>query len=502
MSIASRLRSAALLLGLMAPLPAAAQAPALPTAEGAKAVAEAVREWLSRQLGGAVDVSALPLRVLAEGETYRMELPLGGSWFDGNVTVADAAATLTVKPLDGGRWEVLGGSMPPKLAVEMKDKSGEPAHMALTLENQQTTGVYDPSLATASNFVTTVTGYTAETRTKTGTQVSRIGKLVGRSEWSPTTAGRATIQGDSTLEDYTTTSPLPGGEEMKVSIARLGGSTRLENFNIDGLGAMLRTALELGTAARAASDKTDSGKSASGKSASGKSATPADKEAAAKLLGLVFTMLDAIEADYSYEGIKVEGGALFSGSLRRFGMGLSAGAPDGRLDVKLRLALEGLESPLIPPGPWVEFVPHKVSLTPRVGGVPKEAVQALLRRAIETEGRDIDSEAMALLAAYPATVAIEELLVDLGPMRLKGEGSLEVASIVDATGEAELRATGFEALIRRAGAVPELKMAAPVLIFLKGIARQEGTETVWRISYSDGKVMVNDTDLSDLMPSK
>ena len=45
-------------------------------------------------------------------------------------------------------------------------------------------------------------------------------------------------------------------------------------------------------------------------------------------------------------------------------------------------------------------------------------------------------------------------------------------------------------------------MAAPVLIFLKGIAKQEGNESVWSITYADKKVMVNDTDLSDLMPSK
>ena len=68
--------------------------------------------------------------------------------------------------------------------------------------------------------------------------------------------------------------------------------------------------------------------------------------------------------------------------------------------------------------------------------------------------------------------------------------------------KAELRATGLDALIRRANAVPELKIAAPVLIFLKGIARQDGNESVWAISYVDRKMVVNDTDLSGLMPVK
>ena len=127
---------------------------------------------------------------------------------------------------------------------------------------------------------------------------------------------------------------------------------------------------------------------------------------------------------------------------------------------------------------------------------------AMLRRAIDTEGREIAGDSMALLAANPVALAIEDLLLDIGPMRLKGEGSVDVSSPDDINGRAELRATGFDALIRRANAVPELKVAAPVLIFLKGIAKHEGNETVWQITYADKKMMVNDTDLSDLMPSK
>ena len=490
MSIASRLRGTALVLGLLAPLPALAQAPAMPSAEGARAVAEGVRDWLSRQLGGMVDVSALPLKVLAEGETYRLELPVGGSWFDGGVKLGDAAVALTVKPLEGGRWQVLGGGIPSKLSMEMKDPSGEVSRIAMALENQQTTGVYDPSLKTASSFVTTLTGYSTQTQTKAGLQVSRIGKVVGRTEWVPSGPGRITIQGDSQLEGYSSTTPMAELGELKVTMGRLGGSTRIENFDAEGLGTLLRTAFELGSAA----GKKDG-------NAKGPS-TPQEKASAVKLVGLVFSMMDALETEYGYEDIKVEGGALFAGSLRRFGMGISAGAPDGKVDVKLRLSAEGLESPLIPPGPWVEFIPHKLSLTPRMSGLAKDAVVGLLRRAIETEGEDFEAQAMALLAANPVALGIDDLLLDVGPMRLKGTGSVEVARIDEASGEAELRATGFDALIRRANAVPELKMAAPVLIFLKGIAKQEGSETVWRIVYADNKVMVNDTDLSDLMPSK
>ncbi len=492
MSIAARLRDVALVAGLLVPMTAMAQVPALPSEQGAKEIADAVRSWLERQTANLVDLSALALRVLPEGESYRLELPFGGSYFDNALVLGDGAAVATVKPLDGGRWSIVNITLPPMLRGEVRNtKDGQSSVMDMTIGNQQTTGVYDPSLATPSTYVTTISDYRSEVRSAGGVQSSRIGKISGRSEWLPTSPGRVTIQGDSTLENYTSLSPLPGGEQAKVTIERVGGATRIENFDINGMGALLRTAFEVGAKAKA-----------EGKPEAKPADKAADKAVMVRLLDQIFAMMDAMETDQTYENIRVEGGALFSGSLRRFGMGFAAGAPGGKMEVKLRLALEGLESPMIPPGPWQEFIPHKLTLTPKVAGVPKEAVMTLLRQAIETEGREIAADGMALLADHPVELAIEDLMIDLGPLRLKGQGSLLVSSPQEAGGEAELRATGLDALIRRANAVPELKMAAPVLIFLKGIAKQEGNESVWSITYADKKVVVNDTDLSDLMPSR
>lgn len=487
MTTALRLRGAALLLGLLAPLPALAQPAASPSETGAQAIAQAVRDWLAQQTANALDLSALALKVVADGDTYRLEVPFGGTYFDSDLKVDEAALAATIRPLEGGRWEIVNAAMPPRLRAEVRSrKDGSTATLTVAIDSQETTGTLDPSLAGPSRYTIAVDGYSTAMESAAGAQSSRIGKLVGRAEWTPTAPGRMTIQGDSTMQDYTSISPLPGGQQAKVTIGRIDGATRLENFDMSGFGALLRTAFELGASAK-----------------EGKTADKAAGAALARtLLGQVAGMLDAMESEYTYSDVRVEGGALFSGSLRHFGMGLAVGAPDGKADVKLRLALEGLDTPLIPPGPWLEFIPHKLTLTPRVGGVPKDVVMALLHRAIETDGKGMAGEAMAALAANPVSLGIGDLLIDLGPMRLKGEGSLEVTSLEEASGEAELRATGFDALIRRANAVPELKMAAPVLIFLKGIAVQEGTETVWRISYADRKVMVNDTDLSDLMPSR
>jgi hypothetical protein len=60
--------------------------------------------------------------------------------------------------------------------------------------------------------------------------------------------------------------------------------------------------------------------------------------------------------------------------------------------------------------------------------------------------------------------------------------------------------TGFDALQRKIAATEELKMATPVLIFLKGIGERDGNDMVWNIKYADSKMTVNGTDLSDMIP--
>ena len=190
MNIATRLRGVALLAGLLAPVPVMAQAPmaqapALPSAQGAKEIADAMRAWLGRQTSNLVDWSALGLLVLPEGELYRLELPFGGGYFANALVLGDGAAVATIKPLDGGRWSIINITLPPKLRAEMRhDQGGEPSVMEITIGNQQTTGVYDPSLATPSTYVTEINGYTSEVRSASGVQTSRIGKISGRSEWT------------------------------------------------------------------------------------------------------------------------------------------------------------------------------------------------------------------------------------------------------------------------------------------------------------------------------
>jgi hypothetical protein len=484
------LRTAAVLIGLAMPASAGAQGFAPPSAEGAKAVGEAVRGWVAQQFQGmGVDAAAMPLKVVADGETYRLELGFGGTYFDDALRLGEGVYAVTVKPLDGGRWAVVSATLPQAVRADFRTPGTDVVSTAMVaMQGQETTGTFDPSLATPSSFTTTIRGYSTETTSPTGVQAQKVQLLTGRSEWQPAASpGRVTVMGDTTMEGYESVSPLPGGGEVAVTIRRMSGATRLENLDVPSIGSILRTAFALGAAGTEA--KGNAGKA------------PAEKSFALALLTQMAGLMDAMDSEYTYEGIAIEGGN-FAGTLRQFTFGLAMGAPDGKVGVRLKLGAEGLDSPMIPDGPWRDLVPHKVTLTPRVSGVPKEALMAYLRRSIETEGKDMEGEGVALIAANPVLVGLDDVLIDVGPMRLKAVGAVRVAAIDDAAGEAEIRASGFDAMIRKVNGTPELKAAAPVMIFLKGIAKQEGTETVWKITYADRKLVVNDTDMSDLMPAK
>ena len=51
-------------------------------------------------------------------------------------------------------------------------------------------------------------------------------------------------------------------------------------------------------------------------------------------------------------------------------------------------------------------------------------------------------------------------------------------------------------VLDRVKAVPEFRGAVPALAFAKGIARTAGERLVWDLTYRDGRMLVNDVDLS------
>ena len=215
-------------------------------------------------------------------------------------------------------------------------------------------------------------------------------------------------------------------------------------------------------------------------------------------------MLGSLDGEQTIDGIKVQS-AMFTGSAKKFMIGFGFGAPKGVSDVHLKLAIDGLDSPMVPPGVYHDYLPRHIAIAPRVSGIAKEDLQRVLTELVDSAGQpgpdpDFMAIGMELLAKGPLVLSLDEVALDVGQAALTGGGQVEVTSPTEISGEGEFRMTGLDELIKRSSTTPELKQAGPVLIMLKGLGKPDGKQMVWKIAYDGGKMMVNGNDLSGMIP--
>jgi hypothetical protein len=485
MRASSCLSAALLALALGAPATAAEPV----TAEQAQAVENDLRAWVGHQLGLADVASTLPLHVTALADSYRVEVPFGGrSLGAGAMSIGAGAVAWTMRPLDGGRWQVEDFAVPSPLEAKAPEP-GQPTPLSVTLriERQDSGGTVDPSLAGPSDFHVTLGNYTVRSEGVAGVGTSHIDEMTSKGTLKPAAvAGRVDMASTTDGRGYHIVSPMPDGTQLDVTIARMHGSSSVDDFDPAGLGALVRLAVANVPAKDAPKDAPRDKK--------------ADQAAARSALDTVASLLAAAQAEGTADDIRV----VASGqtvTLRRAHWAMGFGAPHGTADVHMTLAIDDADTTALPPdSPMRAFLPHHIALTPRVSGVRNSELVAFLRQTIDTEGKDVDKRAEALLAGGPLQVGLEDVAIDLDVLKVQGAGLLTVRGTAELHGTAELRARGLDAAITRASGAPELQPALATLIFLKGIGKQEGAETVWRIDYTAGKLTVNGADLGALIP--
>ena len=504
MSVARRLpvKFTASLLGVallgVALLLATAPASAQTTQADADALRTAIHGFFDRMIGVPTVADALTLKITPAGDHLALEIgwpeigPISGYKLTAGVVTANA------KALSGGRWAIDDIKLPAKI-VGTGERTAEgggksiPIGFAMTIGAQASSMVFDPALATTSTADSKLRDYDMTVETAQGTQTSHIDTLQGHSIWQPTSAGRIDMQSGSTLNNYTSTTPTPGGSPVNVSFDNIAFKAQVKNFAIGALGALLQDVIALGRAQTGPDAKPGAPQD-----------NPENKAMARRALTVLGDSLDSMQADYVFSGLKIEAmGA--NGGAQKISFGLHFGSEDGGLLASMPIQIEGIVTPDIVKGPIAEVMPRQIGLTPTISGISKAGITSLLQQGIDgtiSGNAAWQAAAMKLLADNPVTVGFENLAVDFGVAHLEGDGELEVGSPTDLSGKAEFHATGLDALIKRATASPELKQAAPVLIFLKGMGEQDGKEMVWKVGYEDGHLTVNGTDLSDLAPSR
>jgi hypothetical protein len=483
---------APVLLVPMLLVPSAARADDAPpaSADGAKQLEGQFKAWLVGLLGPSVPLPDRPIHAAVEGDHYRIGVDVAGDY--GAVKVTGDPLSALVKPLDANRWAVDDIRLPSPLHVDNEGATGDQLRsMATKIAEQSAHGVIDLSFASTTSFDSMVRGYTAVTTTSAGDQTTHVDHYTTHTTWQPTGDGRLNMLADGTAEGIASSSTMPDGTPFTLNAKSFLVSAHADRVSFAKFGDAIRTITDLIPLAGLKLDAD-----------SGAVPMPA-RPSLHKLVSLLPDLMGGLDEQYSMKGITVDVGG-HTGSLSNFTMGLGFGAPEGRMDVHMLLAADELTSPEIPPGAIAQLVPKHIALKPRVSGVPTRDVMALLSHAIDSNGHDdnqLEMEAMGLLAKGPLQVSIDDLSLDSGPATLHGVGAVNVASPDDISGTAKLQVTGYDALVRQAGADPMLKQGVPVLIFLKGIGRQEGANVVWDIAYSGKKLMVNGTDMSSMIPT-
>jgi len=436
------------------------------------------------------------------------------------------------------------------------------ADITATFASQEQHAIIDPSLVTPSHWDTKITGYnsTMAGPGEAGTRTTSIDELSLHAAWEPGADGRLNVleEGDSHL--LASNSMVPDVGPVSVSIENVHGSIRLDGVATDQVATLLHAAMDLAPAGIAAAKSSggadqekikalaaenhaaadedrraaeaDKQAVAAGKmtlaerkkrtderharaqarmEAMQAARTPApaappqlstEQEASAKTaLVALASLLTGFDEHGTLENMHVSA-AGHSGHLDKLAAGFNASAPDGKALIRLTFAMDGLDSPEIPPGVYRDYLPRHLSIAPRIGGVPAADLHDLLLRAANSGGNDpqLQDQALALLAKGPLAVGVDELSFDFGPATLKGTGEVRISGMNQYEGEAHFVATGLDDLIKKVATVPELKQAGPVLFLVKGMGKQDGATTVWDVTYSQGKILVNGNDLSQMMP--
>ena len=498
------------------PNPAAAEV----SAEGATALEQQLHTWLGDLLGPAIPIGNRPIRVQAANDHYQLEIPLAGMFGQSGMRIDGGALTGAARPLDGARWAVDNIRLPSPLNVTMPQPGAAGmVHWTLTSETQDQRMVLDPSLETESTIDSKLTGYESVMRlgggAAGGTDRTRIEQMVTHSALRPAGDGKMTFieQIEGSLMAVNSTAKEAG--RVSMSIARLRGTLRADGVSPDSTRPIIRALADVSPlmmiAMRAANEQAGTGqqKHKDGKPQSGKPGKPppdlrlskSNRAALHAALVSMQSLASSFEEEGTLEDVRLQADT-FTGHIDRISGSMGVTAPGGPMAVKMRFTMDGLDSPHLPEGVWRTYLPRHIAVAPRLSGLPGADAMALLLRALDSDGHDpdLDHDAEALLQSGTIAAGLDDLSLDCGPATLHGTGELRILARGRYAGEANVTATGLDSLIRAANTTAELKQAAPFLIFLKGIGQQDGDRVMWNIVYDGKQVLVNGTDVSEMMP--
>ena len=480
------LRRAALCATALLPL-ATAPVQAQVTAESASALKQQIRDWVAATLGPSVKLGPdIPIQITAEGDHYAIAIPLGDS-------AAAPALTATARERTQDRWTIdsIRLPSPAEFHLTLPHSAGDMAGSTtykLTIGQQNGTILFDPTFTTATTSTSSIQDMDLQASGRKLQQSSHLDRGASNTVLRPAANGRVDMIVDSSLEGYRITSTAgPSTQPVKVAVGKARLDANVDGVSRERLAQLVQAVAQLGAAASGATTVDRAGPKADGTS-------PIPSSAA--MLEILADLLAGLSFDETIENlaVSIEG---MDGSLSNARLGFAAKGESGMIQARLDLGAEGLTLPDLGLGAMADLIPTRFALRPVVSGVPIDAIKNLAKASGDGKSPD-RADIAALFDKGGITAGLESFTIGVAGADFTGNGSVLFTSPQVFGGTAQVSATNLDLLQQRIASDPNLAQAVPGIIFLKGIGRTVQNRMVWDITYKEGRLLVNNQDLSAL----
>ena len=469
-----------------------------PTAEQAHSIETQISAWLNQVTAGSVPLSARPVQVTPEGDHFLARVPLAQF---GKVQPATAAVTTKLRALDGTRWLLDDQQIPPDLtfttteqvpdAPDAKDPSPDGKHTEtvtfhVVVGQQDVHGTFDPTYTTATTSGGTIASMDISKTGGVGPSTTHIGRFTSQASTQPVDPAHVDILLDGSAVDYSIKADMPDGGSLTLQAARLHVMNSVSGLAHNQIIPVIQTLINLGQMAKAAA--TDD---------SSDGPTPEQKVVLNSLLTKSHALLTGSKLEESLEGVKFDVSGT-GGSLDKVDVTFGGDAPQDMLTADMGFTMDGLKVDGLPPN-LAGYLPTHFAIHPTVSNI---SVAALTKMGMDATaplpaGQPApDPDFQALFAHGGINVGFDKFELAVVGTTLSGTGKFVASGPQTVTGQAEFTAKGLDALVAKMQADPMLAAGVPVVIFLKGIARTTGDQSVWQVSVDNAKVLVNGVDLS------
>lgn len=467
-----------LVLGLLLLAPAARAQSVSP--ESARAIHDQLQAWIANQVGPQVDAAQLTPQVTAAGDHYALRLAIPG-------LVGDDIASARLLPLEHDRWSLQAVQLPSDMHFNLRlPAPDDPSTtistaVSLTIGSQDTHAVIDPSLNTGSALHIDLHDLTMRSQGPQSKSRQHVGEYRLDASLQPDPAGGLDLRQAATISGWSSSSQMPGKPAMHISADRTVAKGQIDGLNRDQAGALLAAVSGL-IDALPPKPPTEGGAT---------QLTPAQRTALRRVVESLRGIFTSIRAEQDIDGLHVTIAGVGEGSVRHAHFAFGGNAPDGLLHGWMEIAIDGLSIPTLPPE-TAGLVPSHMVLRPSLTGIPAAAVLQLALDATQPGANQVELMAEATtLVRKGTTLALDKLGFDIGPASVQGTGHVTVAGPNELDGNAHLVATGFDALMQQAQQDPALRRELPILIMLRGYAKQEGKQLVWNVVAQGGGLTIN-----------